>query len=114
MSERNRLTEVNLDEASLAPASPNAEHERRIAIFDLKESNSFAVVGEDLAHRPSGACLDHLVAVEEATPEPIRDEPSHRRLPCSHHPHQHDVLVVAVHGARLGIMARAGRGPLHP
>jgi uncharacterized protein (UPF0262 family) len=47
VSERNRLTEVNLDEASLAPASPNAEHERRIAIFDLKESNSFAVVGED-------------------------------------------------------------------
>jgi uncharacterized protein (UPF0262 family) len=47
MSERNRLAEVNLDEASLAPASPNAEHERRIALFDLKESNSFAVVGED-------------------------------------------------------------------
>ena len=47
MSDRNRLTDVSLDEGSLAPASPNAEHERRIAIFDLKESNSFAVVGED-------------------------------------------------------------------
>ena len=47
MSERNRLTEISLDEASLAPASPNAEHERRIALFDLKESNSFEVVGED-------------------------------------------------------------------
>jgi uncharacterized protein (UPF0262 family) len=47
MSERNRLIEISLDEASLAPASPNAEHERRIAMFDLKESNSFAVVGED-------------------------------------------------------------------
>lgn len=47
MSERNRLIEVALDEASLAPASPNAEHERRIALFDLKESNSFAVLGED-------------------------------------------------------------------
>jgi uncharacterized protein (UPF0262 family) len=45
--ERNRLAEVTLDEASLAPASPNAEHERRIALFDLKESNSFVVVGED-------------------------------------------------------------------
>jgi uncharacterized protein (UPF0262 family) len=44
MSE-NRLIEVQLDEASLAPASPNAEHERRIALFDLKESNSFAVIG---------------------------------------------------------------------
>lgn len=47
MSERNRLTEVTLDEAAVAPASPNAEHERRIALFDLKESNSFAIVGAD-------------------------------------------------------------------
>jgi uncharacterized protein (UPF0262 family) len=44
--DRNRLVEIVLDETSLAPASPNAEHERRIALFDLKESNSFAVVGE--------------------------------------------------------------------
>jgi len=44
---RNRLADVALDEASLAPASPNAEHERRIALFDLKESNSFAVAGEN-------------------------------------------------------------------
>lgn len=44
---KNRLIEVTLDEASLAPASPNVEHERRIALFDLKEGNSFAVVGED-------------------------------------------------------------------
>lgn len=46
-SEKNRLIEVALDEASLAPASPNAEHERRIALFDLKEANTFVVVGED-------------------------------------------------------------------
>jgi uncharacterized protein (UPF0262 family) len=47
MSERNRLVDVILDEAAFAPASPNAEHERRIALFDLKESNTFAIVGED-------------------------------------------------------------------
>ena len=46
-SERNRLAEINLDEGSVTPASPNAEHERRIALFDLKESNSFAVLNED-------------------------------------------------------------------
>lgn len=45
--EKNRLFEVTLDEASLAPASANAEHERRIALFDLKEANAFTVVGED-------------------------------------------------------------------
>lgn len=42
----NRLIDVTLDEASLAPASPNAEHERRIALFDLKESNTFGIKGE--------------------------------------------------------------------
>src|SRR5262245_47357266 len=45
--ERNRLADVVLDEGSLAPARPDAEHERRIALFDLKESNSFVVLGED-------------------------------------------------------------------
>jgi uncharacterized protein (UPF0262 family) len=45
--ERNRLVDVTLDEDSLAPASANAEHERRVALFDLKEANSFAVAGED-------------------------------------------------------------------
>jgi uncharacterized protein (UPF0262 family) len=47
MSERDRLAEITLDEASLAPASANAEHDRRVALFDLKESNFFAVAGED-------------------------------------------------------------------
>ncbi len=44
---RNRLLDILLDEASLAPASPNAEHERRIALFDLRESNSFEVRDQD-------------------------------------------------------------------
>lgn len=42
----NRLVDVLLDESSLAPASPNVEHERRIALFDLKEANTFAVAGD--------------------------------------------------------------------
>ena len=45
MSDRNRLADVRLDEASLAAASADAEHERRVAIFDLLEANSFAVEG---------------------------------------------------------------------
>lgn len=47
MSERDRLTDISLDEASLAPASTTVEHDRRIAMFDLKESNAFAVAGQD-------------------------------------------------------------------
>lgn len=45
--DRNRLIDITLDEASMPPAGSNAEHERRIALFDLKEANHFTVVGED-------------------------------------------------------------------
>lgn len=47
MSERDKLAHVQLNEASLAAASANAEHERRIAMFDLLENNSFSVEGAD-------------------------------------------------------------------
>lgn len=45
--DRNRLIDVALDEGAVAPASPNVEQERRIALFDLKEANSFTIVGQD-------------------------------------------------------------------
>ncbi|MEZ5939183.1 MAG: UPF0262 family protein [Hyphomonadaceae bacterium] len=45
--ERNRIAELTIDEASLAPAGPDAEHERKIAIFDLLEGNTFTVAGHD-------------------------------------------------------------------
>ncbi len=57
--EKNRLTDVTLDEDSLASATANAEHERRVALFDLKEANSFAVVGED-----RGPYTLHLALIE--------------------------------------------------
>lgn len=41
-----RLERVDIDPDSLAPASQDAEHERRVAIFDLLEQNLF---------RPDGA-----------------------------------------------------------
>ncbi len=42
-----RIGAIEIDERSLAPAGPDAEHERRIAIFDLLEGNRFAMVGHD-------------------------------------------------------------------
>ena len=36
-----RLRAVVIDEASLAPASREQEHERQVAVFDLLEENSF-------------------------------------------------------------------------
>jgi uncharacterized protein (UPF0262 family) len=46
-AERNKLTAVTLDEASLGRGTPDQEHERAIAIYDLIEINSFALPGRD-------------------------------------------------------------------
>jgi uncharacterized protein (UPF0262 family) len=42
-----RIISIEIDEKSLAPAGPDAEHERKVAIFDLLEANHFKVVGHD-------------------------------------------------------------------
>jgi uncharacterized protein (UPF0262 family) len=41
----NRLTGVELDEASIVASSQHVEHERKVAIFDLIEENSFELAG---------------------------------------------------------------------
>jgi uncharacterized protein (UPF0262 family) len=40
-----RLVEVNLDEASIGNYTPEVDHERKVAIFDLLEENSFELPG---------------------------------------------------------------------
>jgi uncharacterized protein (UPF0262 family) len=45
--DKGRIGSIVIDEKSLAPAGPDAEHERKIAIFDLIEKNSFRVIGHD-------------------------------------------------------------------
>lgn len=40
-----RLSRVTIDEASLAASSPEQEHERKVAVFDLLELNSFQPEG---------------------------------------------------------------------
>ncbi len=42
-----RLTAVTLDEASLGNANDEIEHERRVAIYDLLEDNSFRPTSHD-------------------------------------------------------------------
>ncbi len=44
----NRLIAVEIDDETLAAAGPDAEHERRVAIFDLIEENSFQLEDYDL------------------------------------------------------------------
>ena len=43
MSETDRLAAVTLDAGSIGRGSPDQEHERAIAIYDIVEANSFAV-----------------------------------------------------------------------
>ena len=42
-----RLASVTLDEASIGRASPDQEHERAVAIYDILEENRFAVPGHE-------------------------------------------------------------------
>lgn len=44
MSDTGRLLSIDIDETSLAPVGADAEHERKIAIFDLLEENKFQLV----------------------------------------------------------------------
>lgn len=44
---QNRLIAVTLDENSIGRGSADQEHERAIAVYDLIEDNSFALVGHE-------------------------------------------------------------------
>ncbi len=54
----NHLTEVNLDESGLPAPTPEIEQERRVAIYDLLQENSFAPLGRDGATPPGPFRLD--------------------------------------------------------
>ncbi|SIQ11293.1 MULTISPECIES: UPF0262 family protein [unclassified Bosea (in: a-proteobacteria)] len=58
-SDKHCLVGVTLDESSLGRGSPDQEHERAIAIYDLIEKNRFVVPGHE-----GGPYLAHLALVE--------------------------------------------------
>ena len=45
MPQRRRVVDIVLDEKSVARRTPEVEHERAVALFDLLEENDFALVG---------------------------------------------------------------------
>jgi len=59
MAQSDCLVGVTLDEASLGRGTPDQEHERAIAIYDLLERNRFVVSGE-----PGGPYHVRLALVE--------------------------------------------------
>ena len=42
-----RLIDIKIDDASLGRGSPDIEHEREVAIYDLLEANSYALEGRE-------------------------------------------------------------------
>jgi uncharacterized protein (UPF0262 family) len=46
-NDKARLTAIRLDQASIKRANANIEHEREVAIYDILESNTFALEGRD-------------------------------------------------------------------
>ncbi|MBW7056357.1 UPF0262 family protein [Paracoccus bogoriensis] len=49
-----RLIRIEIDDSAAPPATPEMEQERRVAIFDLIEENSFAIPGRDGQSAPDG------------------------------------------------------------
>ena len=64
-----RLIAVEIDEETLSASGPDAEHERRVAIFDLIEDNSFGVIDHE-----GGPYVLHLSMMERKLVFDIRLE----------------------------------------
>ena len=48
-SEKDRITDIKLDEGSVVRRSPEVEHERAVALYDLLDMNRFRPVGDGYA-----------------------------------------------------------------
>lgn len=49
-----RIAQIELDDANLPPPTPEIEQERRVAMFDLMEENSFTLPARDERAVPEG------------------------------------------------------------
>ena len=55
-----RICAIDIDDSGLAPPTPEIEQERKVAIFDLLEDNSFALPARDGREVPAGPYRLHL------------------------------------------------------
>lgn len=49
-----RLCRIDIDDSAMAPPTPEMEQDRRVAVFDLLEDNSFTLPGRDDQPAPVG------------------------------------------------------------
>ncbi|GHE03679.1 hypothetical protein U879_07685 [Defluviimonas sp. 20V17] len=74
----NRISRIDIDEAGLSAPTPEIEQERRVAIFDLLEDNSFALPPRDGKPVPEGpyhltlAIRDRRLVLDVATEDSVR------------------------------------------
>ena len=66
---RSRIAAIEIDEKSLAPAGSDADRERKIAIFDLLEDNSFVLLGHE-----GGPYVIHLSLIENRLAFDVNEE----------------------------------------
>jgi len=68
MTEKSRIQNLFLDERTVVNRSPQVEHERKVAIFDLLEDNTFVLIGG-----PEGPYVLHLSIEENRLAFDVRD-----------------------------------------
>ena len=69
MSDKARIKDIHLDEHTVVNRSPQVEHERKVAIYDLLEDNHFNLTGG-----PEGPYVVRLSIEENRLAFDVRDE----------------------------------------
>jgi len=69
MSDKTRIKEIYLDEHTVVNRSPQVEHERKVAIYDLLEDNLFKLIGG-----PEGPYVVRLSIEENRLAFDVRNE----------------------------------------
>ena len=69
-----KIIHIELDDSNLPPPTPEVEQERRVAMFDLLEENSFALVSRDDRPVPEGPYRLHLSVRERRLVFDIKTE----------------------------------------
>lgn len=69
-----RITSIEIDDSALPPPTPEIEQERKVAVFDLLEDNSFSLPGHEGRGIPDGPYLLNLAIRERRLVFDIRTE----------------------------------------
>lgn len=69
-----KIIHIELDDSNLPPPTPEVEQERRVAMFDLLEENSFDLVSRDDRPVPEGPYRLHLSVRERRLVFDIKTE----------------------------------------